>query len=63
MKNATTKRLILIVELDVPEHMTPDSFDLNAKFGSHLNTWCAYAPLEDNAPIRINLSHDGVEEV
>lgn len=60
------KRLVLVIELDVSDSTTAatvDDFDLAAMFGDNLNTWSVYAPLEDNAPIRLNVTTEGVEEI
>ncbi len=58
-----TKRIVYVIELDVPEHMGNDPYYINEMFKGTLVTWSSYCPLEDNAPIRLNISYDKVEEV
>lgn len=57
------KTVVLIVHLDVPDDINIHSFDVYGLFGKSLIEWKSYAPLEDNAPIRINITSDGFEEI
>ena len=59
------KRIVLVIELDVPERISTATVAATAR--DHLHNWAPYItafdPLEDNAPIRLNISYYGVEEL
>lgn len=57
------KRIVYVIEVDVPDNKGVDPYYINEMFGEALVQWNSYFPLEDNAPIRINITAEGVEEI
>lgn len=57
------KRIVYVIEVNVPDDHRDSEMSMMDKFGPGLYGWMTYFPLEDNAPIRVNISYDGVEEV
>ena len=56
------KRAVYVIELEVPEDFN-DPYYINDMFGDNLVTWSTYFPEEGNAPIRLNVTTEGVEEI
>lgn len=56
------KTVVLVLHLEVP-NTNVDSFDIEGMFKNELVTWSVFEPLEDNAPIKINITGNGFEEI
>lgn len=57
------KRIVYVIELDMPEWMDKDHYPINEMFRDSLETWSTYSPQEGDDPIRVNISYEGVEEI
>lgn len=57
--------VVLVIHLEVSKNQDKRTYDFGMiqLFGKALVGWSAYAPLEDNAPIRINIASDGFTEI
>lgn len=61
-----SQKIVMVLEFDAPDDLDPTRLEEVVTY--NLKAWYlershVYVPLEDNAPIDLSITHEGVEEV
>ena len=52
------RRIVYLIECDVPVHLGVDPYYINEMFGDNLVAWNSYFPEEGAAPITIEITNE-----